>query len=583
VRWLARLAAVAALTSSVIQFGFKIDPSTVLVLNAFILLGASVVMFWRLRQLARPEERRSKQVSTFECASAAVLLGWWLVVIGVFGPSGWRYENLFFTKLFLVVQLLCELARAMERVTRAGVRAAVLMFASFVFMIAIGTVLLLLPEARKTPWSFVDALFTSTSAACVTGLSTHDIGTELSLKGQAVLLVLMQLGGLGPITFFMLVAHAQRRRLDLKELAMVRDVLCAPSLANLGQRLAYIAGITFGVELLGAALLIGARSDLAAAERVWWGVFHSVSAFCNAGFGLSANSFIGLGDNGLVIGTLSGLIVLGGIGFPVMTELLRHNFSLFRLRHLMSKVRKRLHLLRACDADAATAPASRLSLQTKLTLITSLLLLVGGTILFCLSEIGGVLKNTTPAHAFWISLFQAVSARTAGFSSVDIAALRPSTLLLIMVLMSIGASPASTGGGVKTTTVAIVGLTIQGLIRGNGRVEAFGRSIPASSVSTCVTIAAFYTLAVSGFTLLLLITEQSSAPHFIALLFESISALTTTGLSTGITPTLTEPGKVALCAAMLLGRLGPLTIVWAVLVRPRFMQYEYPEEKLIIS
>jgi trk system potassium uptake protein TrkH len=386
------------------------------------------------------------------------------------------------------------------------------------------------------------------------------------MRGQAVILGLIQVGGLGIVTIAMFITFLQRRRLELREMMLVRDMLNVQALGSLGRFLGYLLAITLVAELTGAAVLYHATG------KAWWSVFHSVSAFCNAGFGLDRDNLVTYARMPQIVLTVAGLVVVGGIGFPVLLDLLSFELqSLPFVRRMRGSLR----------GGAEERPPSRLSLHTKLALAATALLIVGGAALFHVSEAKGSLAAMTPPEQMMTSLFQSVTTRTAGFNTVDVTALKDPTLLLFLVLMLIGASPVSTGGGMKTTTAAVLLLTVMAMIRNREPVEAFGRTVPRRIVNAAVAIVSMYVVATLLVTTVLLATQPEG--RFLTLLFESVSALCTVGLSAGVTSTLDDTGRLVICAAMLVGRVGPLAILWSFLSRPPGLQYEYPEEPVIVS
>jgi potassium uptake TrkH family protein len=562
-------AAAAALTSLVAEFGWPLAPRTLAILHGVDFAVAGLFALNAIVQLADARDRRAHLRRHWPEFLLVVAF-----VIPFFAALGSALVRAYIviTQVYLVGAVVLGAVRANERLTSRRVRPALMLVGSFVLVIAIGTGLLLTPNARTTTWTFVDALFMSTSAACVTGLAVRDIGTELTFKGQLVILGLIQVGGLGIVTIAMFVTYLSRQSMRVHQMTAVRELLSAQSMGELGRMLTYTIALTLGVEAAGAALLYAARPDLDAGPRLWWAVFHSVSAFCNAGFSLDATSLVAHRNSIPILGTVAFLIVVGGIGFPVLLDLLR-----FEVGSIGS-----LRLARWWPT-AEFGPRSRLSLHTKIVLGTTSLLLVAGAAFFYAAEANHVLAGRSGRERFLASLFQSITTRTAGFNTVDIGALQLPTLLLFVVLMAIGASPASTGGGIKTSAVATIWLAIRTMIRSRDRVEVFGRTIPRPVVDTAFSVAALYGMAVVVTTGLLLATQSHKDVGFLRVLFESVSALSTVGLTMNFTTCLNDFGRIVISCAMLVGRVGPLAILWSLMARPPAARYEYPEEPIVVS
>lgn len=433
---------------------------------------------------------------------------------------------------------------------------------TFVCIIALGTLLLSLPKstAPGKETTLLSALFTATSATCVTGLIVVDTGSHFSLMGQIIILCLIQIGGLGLMTFASFFALVLGREFGIKDRVVLRDIFDYTSPGMVTRLVLSILGITFTIEAIGALLLYSQFLPQIKDSSfcVYSAIFHSISAFCNAGFSLHQNSFTiyetHLGIN-LIMGSL---IILGGLGFMVLINLRRWWVSRFSFKR----------------------KGRSLTVQTRLVLITSFLLIVMGALFLLIGERDGVLKGLSLKGKLLGAFFQSITARTAGFNTLNIANLTNFSAFLLIILMFIGASPGSTGGGIKTSTFAMLLLTINSMSRGKSRVEVFKRTIPRLVIyqALCVGILALGWISIS--TLLLSLTEN--AP-FLDILFEDLSAFGTVGLSRGITRNLTSAGKFIIILTMLIGRIGPLTLALAIGGRKVSEPYEYPEEKIMIG
>lgn len=426
----------------------------------------------------------------------------------------------------------------------------------FAGLILSGVALLMTPYASKSGDSlrFVDALFTATSAVCVTGLVVVDTGTYFSVFGQSVILLLIQIGGLGVMTVATLVAVLSGKKINLKERLLIQEATNQLDLAGVVRLTLYIIRATLLVELVGGTILALRWFQDFGLKGIYFGYWHAVSAFCNAGFDLFCEyrSITGYVGDLTVNGVIASLIVVGGIGFPVVADL-------WNCRQ-----------------------TRRFSLHTKVVLTTTVLLIVLGAGFIFVAEYGNAktLSDLPPADKVMASLFQSVTARTAGYNTVDIGLLREGTLLAIIFLMFVGASPSSMGGGVKTSTAAILFISLVGSVTGKRDPLAFGRQIPQQTVYKAFTIVTISVMLISLVTLTLSFTE--AAPIF-SLLFEVTSAFGTVGLSTGITPKLSDAGKVLITLTMFAGRVGTLTLLMALALRPRKERLKYPEGKIIIG
>ena len=411
---------------------------------------------------------------------------------------------------------------------------------SFAFIILGGTLLLCLPKSvppGKT-LSFIDALFTATSAVCVTGLAVVDTGTHFSLMGQCVIMVLIQVGGLGIFTFTAFLAVLLGRGLAHDEAKTVGGWLNVDVLALLTRTVRSILTATFLIEAAGALFLYidWAEEIPNGFDRAFASVFHAVSAFCNAGFGLFPDNLTRFVAAPITNLSIMGLIVLGGLGFEVLTEVVQ-----------LATLRKRL-------ADC--------SLHTMLVVPMTLVLIIGGALLMLLTEQSNTLHTAGTAERIWASLFQSVTLRTAGFNTVDITRLLPVTAVWMIVFMAIGGSPGSTAGGVKTTTVSILIAALKRRIMGGGSpMTIYRRKLTPGSVRRAFIVMSLFVATAILLTLGLTIIEPFPT---LSLLFETVSALGTVGLSLGVTASLSALGKFILVIAMFIGRIGPLTIGIAV-------------------
>ncbi len=444
-------------------------------------------------------------------------------------------------------------------------RPGFIVIVSFTAAALIGAALLTLPAASKgDPLSPVDALFTATSAVCVTGLTVVDIGTYFTGFGKTVILVLIQLGGLGVMTFSVFLFLFLGKGVGMRQRWIVTETLTSTPLRDIRSLIRSIFIFTLVIEGLGASsLFLFWYRDMPAMQAVNKSVFHAVSAFCNAGFATFRASFIQYASSAWLNVTIMLLIIAGGLGFPVIYE--------FRNR-IMYKRRRR---------------KPPLSLHAKMVLSTTAFLILAGSTVIYLTERSGQLALLSPKGQLLTSLFQSVTARTAGFNTLDIARLNPVTSFILVMLMFVGASPGSCGGGVKTTTLAVFAAIFRTKITGRKSISLFTRSIPEDTVLRALAVFILAVMVITIGVVMLLLTEMDTArsgnEYFLAYLFEAVSAFGTVGLSMGITPALTGAGKVVIIVMMMLGRVGLLTVAYIITRGERTNLYTYAEEKVMIG
>ncbi|MEO0308771.1 MAG: TrkH family potassium uptake protein [Gloeomargarita sp. DG02_3_bins_56] len=430
----------------------------------------------------------------------------------------------------------------------------------FLLVISVGMVLLLGPWATQThQWSDpVTALFSATSAVCVTGLSVVDVGTFYSFSGQLILLLLVQLGGLGYMTSMTLLFLALGRRFRLKDKLAMQQALDQSGLGGIPGLLRLILTATVLLETLGALLLWPVFGKQYGWGRgLWLAVFHSVSAFNNAGFSLFPDSLIGYRQSVWVLGVISLLIMAGGVGYPVLSD-------------VWLRLRRR---------------STHLNLNTKVVLSTNVFLWGVGTFLFWVVEMGNsaTLGNLPLSEQVWAAWFQSVTSRTAGFNSLDIGTFTVTGLVLTAVLMFIGASPGGTGGGVKTTTIRVLVRATRAILRGHEEVIIYEREIPPILIYKAIAVLIGSLGVVMLMITLLSLTEAEQPYGFLPLFFETVSAFATVGLSTGITGGLTVSGKLLLVITMYVGRVGVLLLMAAIVREPRPLRTHYPQETFLVG
>jgi len=466
-----------------------------------------------------------------------------------------------------------DVLEALERETRRSLSvwrrltASQLFVASFVGLVLLGSALLLLLPGLYTGEriSVVDAVFMATSAICVTGLAVVDVATVFTPAGQAVLLLLIQLGGLGILTFTTLIILVLGRRITLRGEALVSGTETLPQHIDPVRLLRSIVRYTLLIEAAGAvALWLAWMPELGAVGAAWPAVFHAVAAFCNAGFSVFPGGMARFAGDPATLLILSTLVVTGGLGFLVLEE----------LRSLPMR-----------------SPRPRLSLHSKLVLVTSASLLAGGTVLFLLFEWRNALAQFPWYERPFEALFLSVMPRSGGYNTLDYNALTSASLFLTLALMSIGGSPGSTAGGLKTTTVALLVALAVARLRGRLNADAFGRTIPEGTIQRAIGLVVLAITLTAAAVLLLQVTELGGVPHsaaperFWALTFEAVSAFNIVGLSMGVTPDLSAAGKLLLVALMFVGRVGPFTLVasMAFAAARRRLHLRYATEDVVVG
>ena len=434
---------------------------------------------------------------------------------------------------------------------------------SFAGVILAGGILLWFPfSAVKGHLRFVDALFTSASAVCVTGLVVIDIGENLTTLGQVITMFLFQIGGLGIITFSTVFFVLMGRGLSFKGREIVQSTFLHTPRRDFIVIAKMVLWFTFIIESLGALFLfIRFSMDFPPGKALYHAVYNAISAFNNCGYSLFSDNLMGYQGDVIVNLTIMGLIVHGGIGFIVQYEILAW----------------------------LKGAQKRLSVHTKIVIVTTIILLLSGAVLFYVFERNHIIKDVPIQNKILASFFQSVTPRTAGFNTVDIGLLTNATILLMIVLMFIGASPGSTGGGVKTTSAALLVMLMWNRLKGNLDLNIFNRTIPREIVSRSISIIFASALSIAIITSVLLIAGGGNLPpmesrhYFVEYLFDTVSAYGTVGLSMGVTPKLNDLQKYALIVMMFVGRVGPLTLAFSLSRSPGGRSLTYAEEGVMVG
>lgn len=471
----------------------------------------------------------------------------------------------FFQLIFLLVVAI-ELGKASLGLSSLKIGPAALMTLSFILLIFSGAGLLILPEMTIGQGiRFIDALFTSTSACCVTGLVVVDTATIFTLKGKIIIMILIQLGGINIISFATFFATFYNRMSGLKYVSLLKDILSADRMSDTKVILREIILFSLIIEFIGALIMFFLWSDKIpftnTGEKMFYSVFHSISAFNNAGFALFTNNLyegVVRYSFGVHI-VIAVLIFLGGLGFVVLQDIFGPTSIRDRLKY----------------------PWRHLSVGSKIALHTSLILIVVGTIGIYFLERNNSLLELKTGEAVIASFFQSITCRTAGFNTINFAILCQPVLIIMMVLMFIGASPGSTGGGIKTTTFRMLIESTIATIRGKENIEVFKHTIPFNLIDKSYSIMFFSISLILISSFLLAITEPGIP--FLNLVFEEISAFGTVGLSTGITPILSDWGRIIIIISMFIGRIGTITLALALSKKVFTTKYRYTPVNIMIG
>lgn len=500
-------------------------------------------------------------------------------LIGFQVDQDFRIANLtvksFLVNFVISILFLIELSRSSLAINKLKVHPAVVFIMSFLLVIAIGTGMLMLPNATTNGISLVDALFTSTSAVCVTGLIVLDTSKDFTFMGQFIIMILFQVGGLGMMTFTSFFGFFFKGGYSLQNQLFLKDFINEDNIGRINSTLVKIIVFTLVVEGI-AAMLIFSLIDKGLfqgfGDKLFFSVFHSISGFCNAGFSTLQN---GLYESGFRLEynvhlIIAMTIIIGGIGFPVVVGYFNY------LRHVYVGTRKMIFK----GAEYKHVPRV-VNINIRLIVYTTFILLVIGFFSYYHFESEYTLKGLSGYGKFVTAFFGSVTPRTAGFNTVDMTAMAVPTVLIYLILMWIGASPGSTGGGLKTSTFAVAVLNTLSVAKGKTKVEVFSREISGETIRKAFAVIQLSFLVIGlGVFLVMLFNPEL---HILDVAFEIFSAFSTVGLSLGITAKLTTASKLVVTLIMFLGRVGTLTVLVAFIKKARSQNYRYPEESVYIS
>lgn len=577
------LASIASLFVLVYQFGFQQTSETIHHLylsRIYILLGFFIGI--TLRYIVRFNEIIQEKLLYLDIGIYFLLFA--VLSAKVFFKDiieqslpylAFLSKPLFVYMLMLLLSVI-HLSRQTFTLMQTRIKPSLLFLLSFIFVILIGAGLLMLPNATTRPIHFVDALFTATTSVCVTGLTTVDVATTFTHIGHVIIMILIQIGGIGVMTFTSFFALSFMGHSSFTSKLMLKDMLNEERIGGLFRVILNILFVTFFVEGIGAYFIyMDIRGTLPGAtlqDDIFFAIFHAVSAFCNAGIStLSGNMCDPLVAHNYNLHVwISLLIIFGGLGFPIVfnyLKLLRHFIvNTFMVATRMQK--RYIHTPRI------------INIHTYIVVISTLVLIIGGTILYFIFETDNTLAGLPMKGKLADSLLGAVTPRTAGFTVADMGTLRPVTLMLTLILMVIGAAPMSTGGGLKVTTVFVAIVTALNVAREKEKVEVRKREISPSTIRRAFATIVLYFIFASVAVWMLSYTEEGT-PVF-TLTFEVVSALSTVGSSLNFTPLLSMSGKQIIICAMLIGRIGVLTFMVCFIREYKKRDYTYPQENILM-
>lgn len=564
---------IIGLLTIISDFGFSQTSITQVLIDYFYFMVLGVGLIATFSRYFQDFSRVKKKAFVFDLFSVCFTL--WLyymfLFVGVPFETDLLLENPIWVKVAVFFAFIREFSELHINFKRALINPAQLFILSFLIIILGGSFLLILPNATYTTISYMDALFTSTSAVCVTGLAVVDTGTHFTLFGQSIILILIQIGGLGILTFASYFSYFFKGGTSYENQLALGDLTSSKNLGDVFSTLKYIILITLGIEFVSGVLIylnLDASNFSTQSDQVFFATFHAVSAFCNAGFStLSASLYdssfrFNYGLQFIVILTF----VLGGLGFPIVTNIL--SFLKYKIVTLFSRQKNRYR-------------PWVLNINSRISLVTTLSILLIAFILFYILEYNHTLAEHNGFGKVITALFGASTPRTAGFNTIDTAMVQTPTLFIIILLMWIGASPQSTGGGIKTSTFAISILNVLNLAKGKSRIEVYRREISSLSVQR-----AFATIYLSFLVIgiaVFLLSSFDAEKSLKAIVFECVSAYSTVGLSLGITSTLSNTSKLVLIAVMFIGRISMLSLVIAVFKKIKQKNYKYPLEEITIN
>ena len=555
------------------DLGFSQSEQTQWLLNVFYFIVLAMGMLATVLRYLTTHREFKLSVVLFDIGSILFTL----TAVYLHVSKAWQehLHSIFYDDIWINLAVFFSFIREFSELKmnykRTILNPAQLFVISFLTVILLGALLLMLPNATYQGISFTNALFTATSAVCVTGLIVVDTGSYFTLFGQTIIVALIQIGGLGILTFASYFSYFFKGVSSYENHLVLSDMTNSKKLGEVFSLLKYILLITFGIEFIAAILIyttIDSQHFNSSFEQLYFSAFHAISAFCNAGFSTLPNSLYegGFRFNYSLQLVLICTFVLGGLGFPIVVNI--KNYLKYRIATIFKKKKQQFK-------------PWVLNLNSRITLITTASLSIIGFVLFYILEYSNTLAEHDGFGKLVVALFGATTPRTAGFTSIDTAAMSFPALMMVILLMWIGASPSSTGGGIKTSTFAIATLNIFSLAKGKDRIEVFRREIADSSVRRAFAIISLSLIVIGTGVLIISISDPEKS--LISIAFECFSAYSTVGLSLGITGSLSMTGKLVIIAIMFIGRVSMLSIIIAFFKKEKHKNYNYPTEEITIN
>ncbi len=579
------LISTTTITAIVIDYGFELDQLETAIIHDIYAVAWWLYLINFVLDLILYRKTLNKKRSILTIIMGSALLLMLLAKIFTVESSQLIYniwqllKNEYFEIIIVGLFAILETSKGVVSFINKKTNPAMLMVACFAAIILFGALLLLLPRSTIDGYRIpvVDALFTSTSAVCVTGLTSVDVASTFTLEGQIIIMLLIQIGGLGVMTITSFFALFFMGNQGLYSQFALKDMVTSNTFSSLISTLLYVIGFTFIIEAVGALMIWGdihGKMGMTMPQEIFFSIFHSVSAFCNAGFSTLpnnlGNALLMDGHNGFYI-TISLLIILGGIGFPLLVNLKQlvgyHLHTIFYKLFKRNKDMKRYRHIT--------------NINTKIVLTTNLILVVGGTIVIAMIEWNGAFATMDGGSKIVHSFFNSVVPRTAGFNSVSLTEFSFLTIMTYIVLMWIGGASQSTAGGIKVNTAAVMLANMKSVVSGRGTVTLFNRELSADSIRRASAMVFGSIITICVFFITLVIMEPALPP--LSLLFETVSAFSTVGSSLNTTPMLGTDSKFVVILLMFIGRVGFITILMCFIKANKSVKYKFPKENVIIN
>ncbi|MFI3264696.1 MAG: potassium transporter TrkG [Rikenellaceae bacterium] len=578
------LMSVLFIIALIYNYGFRISPEELKMVHRIYDFTWLIFVVSSISHITLNFKQTRQQYNHFTWIATLVLLSTLLPHIIIINPSTpvlgalWQFLRLrALTTTLLIILTTLQISNGIVQLLTRRVNPSTIIAASFFIFIIIGTGMLMLPRATYENISIIDALFISTSAVCVTGLSTVDIASTFTPMGIWLILTLIQIGGLGVMTLTSFFAMFFMGNSSLYNQVVVSDMVSSKSLGSLFTTLLYILGFTFIIEAIGAGIIFFDVHDtlnMTLNEEISFAIFHSISAFCNAGFSTMPNNLgaeILMSGHNLFFLAITALIILGGIGFPILVNI--YETIKYSARHIYNRY--------IVESHHQSRQVHLYDINTRIVLIMSLILMVGGSVAIAILEWNNGFASMPTIDKIVHSIFNAACPRTAGFSSVAISSFSLQTILILSALMIIGGGTQSTAGGIKVNVFAVIILNIRAILFGRERVTVLNRELSQDSIRRSNSTMMLYLMivALAIFTLTIMEPEASLK----ALTFEAISALSTVGASLDLTATLGDDSKLVIILLMFVGRIGVLTMMSSLIKQRKVIKYKYPSGTIIIN